>query len=80
MDPSETTESDRAKLVRRSFAQHRLAVEVQGSTLRKNSSSCRCEPVDLDVTTTPKSAARLWQGANISILRQSSKMPLSIRS
>ena len=80
MDPSETTESDRAKLVRRSFAQHRLAAEVQGSTLRKNSSSCRCgtNRPGCDNNTQKRSPA--LAGRQYKHLAPEPKVPPSVRS
>ena len=55
MDPSEITESDRVKLIRRSFVQHRLAVEdARVHSEGRTATVVDAEPIDLDVTTTPK--------------------------
>lgn len=55
MDPSEIAESDRIKLIKRSFAQHKLAVEdARVHSEGRTAIVVDAEPIDLGVTTTPK--------------------------
>ena len=54
MEPSEITESDKIKLIKRSFRQHKLAIEdARVHPEGRTAIVVDAEPINLDITTTP---------------------------
>ena len=55
MDSSETSENDRVRNIRKSFAQHRAAVEdARAHPEGRTANVVDAEPINIDVTTSPK--------------------------
>ena len=55
MDPSETSENDGIENIKKSFAQHRAAVEdARAHPEGRTANVVDAEPINIDVTTSPK--------------------------
>ena len=65
MDPSETSENDGIGNIKKSFAQHRAAVEDAGAHPEgRTAGVAGAEPINTGVTTTPKKRPQHWKRQN----------------